>query len=282
MSGTICMMSPRRAVPEGGCPHPFEPPAFSGDSRTVQVAGGQVREGEKTLPASLTLGELLSACGADAGTVKAVYLGWPTGRFYPCDPELVLTLDCETVYIMDQGECAVELLAKLAENMRGHACGRCVFGREGTYQFHLFFSDIAAKKGQSTDLERLEELAQAMTTQSACGAGTAAGTSVLTALELFREEIAAHVAKKSCPALRCKAFLQYYIDPTLCTGCHACADACDEEAIDGKKGQIHVLDRTMCEKCGACMEACPAGAIRPASGALPRLPSRPIPRGSWK
>ncbi len=34
------------------------------------------------------------------------------------------------------------------------------------------------------------------------------------------------------------------------------------DAIDGKKGFIHVVDAKMCEQCGACVEECPEGAIK--------------------
>ena len=76
--------------------------------------------------------------------------------------------------------------------------------------------------------------------------------------------------------------MSYYIDPAVCTGCTECVDACDEDAITGKRGMIHILDQDDCEKCGSCMESCPAGAVRITGGTVPRVPNRPIPCGTWK
>ena len=283
MRGKILMMDPNRIVPEGGCPQRFEEKPFrEGEPHMVRIGGGAIQEHSAELPWRMTVGGLLELCGVSAESVKAVYLGWPAGCFYAAEPDRELELNCETIYLAGRSECAVDLLLALAEHARNCACGRCVFGREGTYQLHLFFADIAAKKSRSTDLERLDELCRAMMSQSACSAGRAAGSSFLGALTLFREELEAHVLKKTCPTLVCQAYLSYYIDPVLCSGCHRCADVCEEDAIDGKKGQIHVIDPDLCEKCGACAKECPKSAVRAASGTLPRLPARPIACGLWK
>ena len=152
MSGKIHIMLPSRQVSEGDIPKPLERPEFSARSREVLVSGGSVGEKTFRLPERITVGDLLDVCGADPERIKAVYLGWPTGRFYAAEPDTELTLDCETAYLMENSECAVDLLARLSEEMRTGCCGRCVFGREGTYQLHLNFGDIAAKKGRSTDM----------------------------------------------------------------------------------------------------------------------------------
>ncbi len=132
MSGKIHIMLPSRQVPEGDIPKPFERPEFSAGSREVLVSGGPAGEKTLRLPERITVGELLDVCGADPEQIKAVYLGWPTGRFYPNDPGTELVLDCETLYLMGRCECIVEVLAALSAEMRTSCCGRCVFGREGT------------------------------------------------------------------------------------------------------------------------------------------------------
>lgn len=277
------MLRPDRVAAEGETTHSYEPPIYSaGSPRTVLLCSRTGGAHSLEVAETVSEAELCKLCGVEPDRAKSVFLGWPEGRFVPYEADGVLTLDCETVYVAEQGECAVELLSRLASDLRNSSCGRCVFGREGTYQLNLILSDLVGKKGQSADLERLDELSQAMETQSVCTLGQCAGRAIQTALTLFREELEAHLVKKVCPSLTCKAYISYYIDPTLCTGCGDCVDCCEEEAIDGRKGFIHILDRTMCERCGTCVTECPVGAIKAQSGGAPRLPVKPIPCGSWK
>ena len=50
------------------------------------------------------------------------------------------------------------------------------------------------------------------------------------------------------------------IDPTLCTRCGACAQACRFHAITREADAFQVVDYA-CEGCGVCALTCPAGAV---------------------
>jgi ferredoxin len=54
--------------------------------------------------------------------------------------------------------------------------------------------------------------------------------------------------------------MTYVIDPTICTGCGACIEACPAGAItfDGECARI---DPDLCVECGTCADECPTGAI---------------------
>jgi MinD superfamily P-loop ATPase len=51
------------------------------------------------------------------------------------------------------------------------------------------------------------------------------------------------------------------IDPTICTGCLACAEACRFSSIAASGVSTPVIIPYSCEGCGACAIVCPAGAI---------------------
>jgi len=64
----------------------------------------------------------------------------------------------------------------------------------------------------------------------------------------------------------------YYIAPDKCQACMICARRCPVEAIEGGRGQIHVIDQEKCIKCGTCLEVCP-----PRFSAVEMIVSEPVP-----
>lgn len=66
--------------------------------------------------------------------------------------------------------------------------------------------------------------------------------------------------------------VSYYIDPAKCQACGICARRCPVEAIEGGKGQVHVIDQEKCIKCGTCFENCP-----PRFSAIKKIVSEPVP-----
>lgn len=64
----------------------------------------------------------------------------------------------------------------------------------------------------------------------------------------------------------------YYIDPEKCQACMTCARRCPAEAIESKKGMIHVIDQQKCIKCGTCFEVCP-----PKFRAVTKIVGMPVP-----
>ena len=51
------------------------------------------------------------------------------------------------------------------------------------------------------------------------------------------------------------------IDSDRCTGCGACAEACEEGAIQMIGGKAVLVREDYCDGLGACLPSCPAGAI---------------------
>ena len=64
-----------------------------------------------------------------------------------------------------------------------------------------------------------------------------------------------------CPAKKCKALIEYRIDPEVCTGCTLCARQCPAGAISGEKKEAHEIDQSTCIRCGLCINSCKYQAI---------------------
>lgn len=182
-------------------------------------------------------------------------------------------MNSETV----KGICAVDQLLREVRLSECNKCGKCVFGYEGITQLDMIINDITEKKGKNADLELMTELAALMKTQSACEKGEEIAMMVISSLNHNQVEWSSHINKKGCPAQVCKKYLEFYILPDKCIGCNDCVDACDDEAILGKRRFIHVIDQDECTQCGDCVDACDEEAIIIAGKIKPRVPKKPIP-----
>lgn len=178
---------------------------------------------------------------------------------------------------LKENECIIDVLHKEACRHKCMECGKCVFGYEGITQLEMILKDIIEKKGRPLDLELLSDLCGMMKQQSLCEDGEEIATAVLEALDTYREEFEQHIAKKACRAGICRKFMTYHILAEQCTGCGACMEACEDDAILGKKRFVHVIDQKECIQCGACMEACGDDAVVRAGADKPRCPKKPIP-----
>lgn len=183
----------------------------------------------------------------------------------------------EAIKELSDDQCIVQALQKAISLHECLACGKCVFGYEGAMQLNQIFKDMAGKKSRKNDLELVASLCSHMKTQSLCEAGLALADTVLYALDRYGEDIRLHQEKKDCPAGICSQFMTFHILAEKCTGCGDCLDACDDDAIVGKKRFIHVIDQDECILCGNCLDACEEGAIVKAGSVKPRCPKKPVP-----
>jgi len=141
------------------------------------------------------------------------------------------------------------------------SCGKCTPCRVGTKRMLEILDKITQGQGTLEDIDKLEELAEAIKTTALCGLGQTAPNPVLSTLQYFRDEYIAHVKDKKCPAGVCKALLAYKIDAEKCKGCSICAKNCPVGAISGQIKNPFTIDATKCIKCGVCESKCPFHAI---------------------
>jgi NADH:ubiquinone oxidoreductase subunit F (NADH-binding)/(2Fe-2S) ferredoxin/Pyruvate/2-oxoacid:ferredoxin oxidoreductase delta subunit len=224
---------------------------------------------------------------------KAVQTGGPSGG---CLPETLLDLpiDFESLtqagsmmgsggmVVMDTDTCMVDLAQFFLKFCSNESCGKCVPCREGLPLMIDIMKKITQGEGEPDDIKRLINLGETIRSGSLCGLGTTAPNPVLSSIRYFEDEWKAHVIDKICPALVCRALINFYILPDKCAGCGICARACPVEAISGGKRMIHVIDQEKCIKCATCLEKCPDrfSAVVKVTGEHIAVPEEPVPVGA--
>jgi NADH-quinone oxidoreductase subunit F len=211
--------------------------------------------------------------GATDGVgIKAVQTGGPSGGCLPLDKfHLPVDFDALTeagsmlgsggIVVMDEKTCMVDVAKYFLSFLLEESCGKCVPCRLGIDRMLEIVTDITDGRGRPEQIDLLKELAETVAQTSLCGLGKTAPNPVLSTLQYFSEEYAAHIDGKRCPAGVCQALITYVIDSKKCKGCGVCLDACPGGAITGEKKEAHVIDVHACQKCGICVSECKLDAV---------------------
>ncbi|MFC2136082.1 NADH-quinone oxidoreductase subunit NuoF [Bacteroidota bacterium] len=227
------------------------------------------------VPMGITLREIVEDIGGgikNKKKFKAVQTGGPSGGCIPASM-LDQPIDYETLakagsimgsgglIVIDEETCMVDLAKYFLNFTQEESCGKCTPCRVGTAQMVNILTRITQGHGEEADIDKLEKLAHTIKAHSLCGLGQTAPNPVLTTLKYFRSEYMAHVNEKYCPAVVCKALIEYRVIPEKCTGCQRCVSVCPTGALTGPRKEAHNLDPEKCIKCRACYEICRFDAI---------------------
>jgi NADH-quinone oxidoreductase subunit F len=235
------------------------------------LTGNVANSGLIEVPMGTTLREIIYGIGGgilEDKDFKAVQTGGPSGGCLPAS-HLDTPVNYENLaavgsimgsggmVVMDEDTCMVDVARYFLDFTQKESCGECVPCRLGTKQMLDILVDITEGRGKTTDISLLLELAESIKAGSLCQLGQTAPNPVFTTLRFFREEYEAHINEGRCPALVCKALIEYTINPDKCVGCHNCYNNCPVDAITGEIRDTHVIDKDKCIKCGMCIAVCP-------------------------
>jgi NADH:ubiquinone oxidoreductase subunit F (NADH-binding)/NADH:ubiquinone oxidoreductase subunit E len=106
------------------------------------------------------------------------------------------------VAVADQ-VCMLDLALNVVKFFRHESCGKCVPCRTGSEKLVQILERISREGGSSSDLDTIDEIAEAMQLTSICGLGQAAPLPITSVVRHFRDEIERHVYQRECPAGLC-------------------------------------------------------------------------------
>ncbi len=239
-------------------------------TKIFAVTGKVKHTGLVEVPAGMKIREVIyDVCGGIANNrkFKAVQAGGPSGGCIPAEI-LDTPVDYDSLIkagammgsgglvVMDETTCMVDVSRFFLNFTRDESCGKCVPCRIGLKVMLDILERITEGRGESSDIETLQDLGVAIKKASLCGLGQTAPNPILSTINYFRDEYEAHINDKRCPSNCCKELLLWQVVEEKCVKCGACKKACPVDAIIWEKGQLAVLDKEKCTKCKSCYDAC--------------------------
>jgi NADH-quinone oxidoreductase subunit F len=103
------------------------------------------------------------------------------------------------VIVIDDAQCMVKQIARLARFFAHESCAQCTQCREGTAWATKILERIEAGQGTMEDLDTLLEISDNMTGKTICVLSDSCATPIVSGINKFREEFEAHITGKRCP-----------------------------------------------------------------------------------
>jgi len=101
--------------------------------------------------------------------------------------------------VIDDAQCMVKQIARLARFYAHESCAQCTQCREGTAWSTKIMERIEAGEGTMADLDTLLEIGDNMTGKTICVLSDSCAVPVASGIQKWRDEFEAHIRGKRCP-----------------------------------------------------------------------------------
>lgn len=184
----------------------------NGGSKIFSVSGHVNKPGNYEVPMGTPFAELLEMAGGvrDGHKLKAVIPGGSSTPVVPADVMMETNMDYDSigkagsmlgagsVIVIDDSQCMVKALTRLAYFYYEESCGQCTPCREGTGWLYRAVKRIEDGEGRQEDLDMLDDVANKIMGRTICALGDAAAMPVASFIKQFREEFQYHIDHKKC------------------------------------------------------------------------------------
>ncbi|MGD8815253.1 MAG: NADH-ubiquinone oxidoreductase-F iron-sulfur binding region domain-containing protein, partial [Anaerolineales bacterium] len=171
-------------------------------TKVFALAGQLTNTGLIEVPMGISLREIVYDIGNDVpgdAEFKAAQTGGPSGGCVPVShvdtpvdyerlKELGSIMGSGGLVIIDSTTSMPEFARFFMDFCVDESCGKCAPCRVGTVQIRALLDKLLEGRGQTSDLERLEQICNVVCSTSLCGLGQSAPNPVLSTLQFFLEE----------------------------------------------------------------------------------------------
>ena len=205
----------------------------------LTVGGAVSRPAVVEVPSGVPLGEVLDLCGADPGDgvlVGGYHGGWlSTQAAYdvPVSRDGLAaaggTLGAGVVLALGRGRCPLSEVARVASYLAGESSGQCGPCKLGLPGIARSLAALADGSGGMDALDAARRGAAAVRGRGACSHPDGVYRFVLSALDVFADDLAAHVFRGGCgrpPATCCRCRVPRARPGSPSTGLAAAGTGC--------------------------------------------------------
>jgi len=182
----------------------------SGGTKCFSVSGHVNKPGNFEVNMGMPFKELLELAGGvkDGRKLKAVIPGGSSVPVVPAEAMLETNMDYDSItkagsmlgsgalIVMDETTDMVKVLQRLSRFYFSESCGQCTPCREGTGWLYRMLTRIIEGKGESEDLDRLDDVAAKIEGRTICALGDAAAMPVRSFIKHYREEFEYYIEHK--------------------------------------------------------------------------------------
>ncbi|MDI3472224.1 MAG: NADP-reducing hydrogenase subunit HndC [Thermotogaceae bacterium] len=187
-------------------------------TKVFSLCGNIVNRGIVEAPMGTTVRDLIYKFGggiANGKALKMVQTGGTAGTFIGPD-KLDVPLDFDSmknygvslgsgvILVIDEDNCAVDVLKNAMEFFEHESCGKCTPCREGTKMLVHMLNDISKGKGKREYLDAMKNIASTMLDSAFCGLGQSVPVPLNSMLNNFEAEFLKHIESKESPCGICK------------------------------------------------------------------------------
>lgn len=176
--------------------------AESHGTKLISLSGDVKRKGVFEVPFGTTFRAIIEVYGAGTlpgRSIKAVNIGGASGVLVPefmlnvpldydeCQ-KAGITIGSGAIFVLDDTRSILENVQNRVRFFLHESCGKCTPCREGLRQTEIIIKKVLAGEAKMEDISTLERYTRTIQNASFCGLGQAAGNSLASSLEYYKDE----------------------------------------------------------------------------------------------
>jgi NADH-quinone oxidoreductase subunit F len=174
----------------------------SSGTKLISLSGDIANRGLYEVPFGITFAQIVAEYGGGpkAGrSIKAVNIGGASGVLVP--PELLttpleykacaqagITIGSGAIFVLDDTRSILSNVQNRLRFFLHESCGKCTPCREGLRQANIILNKLLAGQAAVNTVDILERYTRTIQNASFCGLGQAAGNTLKSSLEYYRDE----------------------------------------------------------------------------------------------